>query len=75
MADCLRKGMWAKYGAQIGIIAQINGDTVEFHATDSEGLTTNVANVPADAVSQIAHADIPEARRPAPSVSKALGYL
>lgn len=75
MADRLRNGMWVKYGNQIGIANVVSDATVEFHATDATGQTISVANVPADAVSQIAHADIPEARRPDPSVSKALGYL
>ena len=75
MAERLRKGMWVKHGAQVGIVADLRDASVLFHVTDETGITSSETVVNADEVSQAAFADIPGARRPEPDAARALGYL
>lgn len=74
MAD-IRKGMWLRYGAHVGVAAAISDGDVELHRVNAAGETISIATVERAAVTKAAYLDIPESRRPPAAVAKSLGYL
>ena len=77
MAREISRGMWAKHGANVGIVGPIAEGAAEFHVTHPESGDTVgvVANVPLSELVQAGYGDIPTARRPPSDVAAKFGYV
>lgn len=58
-----RRGMWIQWQGRCGILHKFDGDKVEIHFVDKNGLTEEVKLVPVVDVSQARKSQVPECRR------------
>lgn len=59
----MRRGMWVDYQGRVGILYRFDGDKVEVHLVDQDGLTEEIVKVPMEAVRQANKHQVPECRR------------
>lgn len=69
-----RKGMWVKFGEQLGILVSFDSGGTEVHLVNAAGETVQVVQPQMAELRQATYAEIPKARRPSKVLAAKLGY-